>query len=151
MSNLDSKRLKELLDYNPKTGIFTWKQSKYQPYRIGTVAGCKNKSGYIVINIGKLYYAHRLAWLYVYEYWPESIIDHINMIKNDNRIENLRCVTISQNAQNRKTQGFTKPKQTKKWSSSITVNRVRKHIGYFDTPELAHQAYIEAKKIFHTI
>jgi hypothetical protein len=149
MSDLDSKRLKELLDYNPETGIFTWKISQSGPRKQGQIAGTKNKDGYIVIRHKKLYYAHRLAWLYMYNIFPDSIIDHINRDKSDNRIVNLRSVSQSDNVYNRTANGFAKPKQTKKWSASITVNRKRKHLGYFFSKEEAHKAYIEAKRIYH--
>ncbi|MNQ84444.1 hypothetical protein D3C85_995720 [compost metagenome] len=93
-TDLTSGRLKELVTYDPLTGVFLRK-------------GCTAKVGYnpvdwyVTISIdGQKYQAHRLAWLYVYGEWPSNFIDHINQIKNDNRISNLRDVTKSVNSSN---------------------------------------------------
>ena len=88
---ITQEELKELLDYNPETGLFTW--NVYNNIKNKTTAGTFN-DGYIQIKIKqKIYQAHRLAWLYVYGEWPKGQIDHINGIRDDNRIENLRDVT----------------------------------------------------------
>lgn len=96
--------LKEYLHYNPNTGIFTWIKlsSKYSRIKIGQKAGCNNGAGYICIEINnKNYKAHRLAWYLYYGTWPKGQIDHINGVKEDNRINNLRDVTSSTNSKNR--------------------------------------------------
>lgn len=132
------------VSYNPDTGLF------FSIIDITKPIGTANADGYIVFRVNsKLYYAHRVAWFLCYGEIPSGVVDHINRVKSDNRLVNLRVVTQSENCQNRTAKGITKPKQTKKWAASIMVNRKRKHIGYFDTPEQAHQAYIEAKKIYH--
>ena len=91
--------LKKLLHYNPRTGIFTWKiSSKYSCVKIGDIAGCKNKDGYIIIGIdGKNYQAHRLAWFYTYGVWPKDQLDHEDHIRHHNWIDNLREVTHLKN------------------------------------------------------
>ncbi len=95
---LTQQRLKEVLNYDSETGIFTWK-THIQKNHIDKEAGW-NKDGYICIDIDeKKYRAHRLAWLYVYGNFPKNL-DHINGIRNDNRIENLRECSQSQNAAN---------------------------------------------------
>lgn len=132
------------INYNPDTGLFFAITDITKP--IGTI----NAGGYVVFKINKkLQYAHRVAWFLFHGSISDGVIDHVNGIKSDNRIFNLRLVTQAENCQNKIAKGFTKPKQTRKWSAAITINRKRKHIGYFDTPEQAHQAYLEAKKIHH--
>jgi hypothetical protein len=97
-TDLTQARLKELLDYNPDTGIFTRKVSR-PGFRVGDVAGSLTERGYIKIGIdGKNYSAHRLAWLYVHGKSPDNCIDHINGVRDDNRISNLRDVTSQENS-----------------------------------------------------
>ena len=82
--------LRQLLNYDPDMGAFTWRQGR-GPVRAGGVAGCLTRKGYRRIQIdGQNYMAHRLAWLYMYGSWPPEQIDHINEIKSDNRLDNLR-------------------------------------------------------------
>ena len=106
--SLDHETLTRILDYNPETGVFTWKVilTKNQ-MKIGNDAGWlekSNRGGYIRIKIfDRKYLAHVLAWFYVYRQWPDPTmqLDHINLIKTDNRICNLRLVTKAQNMSNR--------------------------------------------------
>ena len=121
---LTLQRLKERLSYNPDTGIFVWNATKKQ-------AGTKN-SRYIQIAVDKkIYYAHRLAWFYVFGCFPELSIDHINNDKKDNRLANLRLVTVSQNNQNRGKQsnntsgykGVSWAKKSQKWEACIKIGR----------------------------
>jgi hypothetical protein len=94
------ERLKELLNYDPDTGVFTYRQ-KCGKKRAGDVAGTINDKGYTVITIDyRIYPAHRLAWLYVHGEWPKQQVDHINRIRNDNRIASLRDVNQSENILN---------------------------------------------------
>ena len=97
---LTQERLKELLFYNPETGIFTWKVKR--PKRsIGSVAGCVKVYGYRYISVdGTVYFAHRLAVLYMEGYVPENEVDHINRRRDDNRYGNLREATRQCNARN---------------------------------------------------
>ena len=156
MNQIDSTRLKEILNYDPDTGIFTWRNTGRGKRRI--IAGCL-RNGYITINIDKIrYQAHRLALIYVYGHCDSSDVDHINGIKNDNRIVNLRFATRSENKQNiRKIQPNNKSgymgvdfhKSTGFWRATITIMQKQKHIGLFKTPEEAHQAYLIAKRNLH--
>lgn len=101
---LTQDRLKELFSYNEKTGIFTRLVSIGRRGKVGNIAGSKNWDGYLLICIdNKNYAAHRLAWMYTYGSFPK-ITDHINGIRDDNRISNLREVTMRENLQNRKKQ-----------------------------------------------
>ena len=93
--------LKEALNYNPETGVFTWIISRGNGVKSGDVAGYIMLNGYASIRIGKIsYLSHRLAFLYVYGRWPKEI-DHINHDKSDNRWVNLREVSKQENQRNR--------------------------------------------------
>ena len=150
--------LKELLDYAPETGIFRWKIYKNQSAKIGDVAGTLCSNGYRHININrKRYLEHRLAWLYIHGEWPKKEIDHINGIKDDNRIENLREATRSENECNKtkrrdntsgyKCIGWNKAAQ--KWCARIQIYNKRKHLGLFDSKEEAYAVYCKAAKELH--
>lgn len=137
------------LNYNPETGIFTWLKVKSSRVKIGDIAGSLQYEGYHRVRIyNKEYLAHRLAWFYVYREWPKGQIDHINGIKNDNRIKNLRDVSHSINGQNQTKHrnghlvGTTWCKRDKKWRSYIYINGKRKHIGVFLSQQEAHMAYL---------
>lgn len=100
---LTQKELKEYLHYSPETGFFTWIKRSGDRIKIGSIAGCiKNDNNYRIIRLRKIYYAHRLAWLYMTGNWPENHIDHINGIRDDNRWQNLRDVSRSTNSRNSK-------------------------------------------------
>lgn len=156
---LTQERLKELLDYDPETGVFIRKIKK-GGMPAGSVAGSADACGYIVISIdGKRHKAHRLAWLWVYGELPKKDIDHINRIPCDNRIANLREVNKKQNAWNTDMKknnasgflGVYKHKQCARWGAKICVNRKQHYLGLFDTPEEAHAAYMRAKEKLHNI
>jgi hypothetical protein len=128
------------LIYNADTGIF-YRKAKPQE-AIGTI----NKSGYVVFRVkDKLLYAHRVAFFLVHGFLPK-MVDHINRNRSDNRSANLREANAKLNAENSKGYGVTKPKHTKKWASSITNNRKRIHLGYFDSAEEANKVYLLAKQ-----
>ena len=101
---------------------------------------------------GKEYKAHRLAWLYVYGIWPKLYIDHINGIRDDNRICNLRDVSNRENAINRsyhrkgKLAGASYHKQKGKWRATIRINGRYTHLGLFETKEEAHLFYMKKKE-----
>lgn len=156
MSTLDFTRLRELLDYNPTTGIFTWRHTVSN--RVGgTRAGADNR-GYQQIKIDrKLYQAHRLAWCYVYGSWPPHMIDHINGIKHDNRVINLRLATNQENQQNRRTPqggnpyiGVSWHKGRQLWQSQIRVQGKPTHLGYFGSAEEAFAMYTNVKRREHS-
>ena len=93
---------------------------------------------------------HQLAWYLYYNEVP-NVIDHINMIRDDNRIVNLRNVTKQQNHFNNKGKGYRFHKRDKKWYASIKLDGKQIHLGTFLTEEDAQQAYLEAKKVYHVI
>lgn len=145
---LSQEYLKLHLNYNPETGIFTRIKANGTAH-IGDVAGTINKSGYIYISLNnKDYRAHRLIWLYLYGELPKSSIDHINCIRHDNRILNLRLCNNSENGFNSKLQsknkfGLKGIKQIgKRFCARVTHNYKSIHLGMFSTPEEASKVYI---------
>lgn len=149
--SLTQERVRELLDYDPKTGIFIWKVNKSGRARAGDVAGCKNKRGYIQIKIdGKDYRANRLAWFYTYGYWSENQIDHENRIKDDNRLCNLREVSNQCNLRNTSNfshnssgvKGIGWHSRDKKWQAYIAVDGKLIHLGLFENfDDAVHARY----------
>lgn len=129
--------------------------------KVGEIAGCvRPDNGYITIGIdGRHYFAHRLAWFYEHGRWPEHHIDHINGVKADNRIANLRDVAAGVNLQNRRTPssankssrllGVSFCRRTGRWRSCIRVDGRQKSLGYFDTEDAAHARYVEVKRQLH--
>ena len=152
-STLTAESVHKILEYNPETGIFTYRISRGRGGKVGAIAGSLHSSGYIFIG---RYKAHRLAWLYVTGVWPNEI-DHINGVKHDNRWSNLRETTHSINMQNQyKVRRHNKSTGVlgvyavgDKFQASIRTNGVLKFLGYFKTTEEAHAAYLEAKRKFH--
>jgi hypothetical protein len=151
MSGLTSERLRQVLAYDPATGIFVWRNKPRGRDR--TIAGTQTSHGYIQISVdGKLYPAHRLAWLYVHGAWPKGEIDHIDGARANNAATNLRDATHSQNLANQKlslanTSGFKGVcfnKERNRWVAYIKVLGRRRHLGRFKTPEAAHEAYRQA-------
>ena len=151
--------LRKYLSYDPLTGIFIWAVNSGRHGRIkaGTIAGCLTFYGYTKILLcGEQILAHRLAWFYVNGSWPIGQIDHINCIKTDNRIINLRDVTRGINQQNKITHQFNNKlgflgvsKQRNKYVACIHTYGKTKYIGTYETPELAHAAYVKEKRKTH--
>jgi len=150
---LTQSKLKELLDYDPETGLFTWKVSR-QGVKKGSVAGSDSHDGYIKIKIdGKDYYAHRLAWLYEYGYFPENGLDHEDRIKHHNWIKNLREVSNQCNMRNTGNpstntsgvKGIYFANKAQKWRARMKLNGKNSHFGYFEdfTEAVAHRLAAE--------
>lgn len=141
-------RLKSLLTYNPDTGEFRWrlKRPRCTP---GSIAGTPSYHGYTVIKLdGVSYKAHRLAWLYETGDWPASELDHINRVRGDNRMSNLRLASRFSNCQNRvkletaysKHIGVSRSFNGKRWRAYIDFNGKRRALGVFDTETQALEA-----------
>ena len=154
---MTANELRDFLTYDPATGHFTWRQRVAKCIQIGDIAGNTNKTGYVTIGLRKkVYKAHRLAWLYMHGSWPVGLIDHINGIKSDNRLFNLRVVDETGNSENvrrpnkRNKSGFMGVIWFQnKWRANITVNKKTKWLGDYATPEEAHAAYLGAKRLHH--
>jgi len=151
--------IKEYLSYDQVTGVFTWLKPTFRKGMLGNTAGTKSLFGYTLIGYkGKIYRAHRLAWWFIYNEMPNASVDHINGIKSDNRISNLRLATPKQNAHNinnpqqNNTSGYRGVywnKKDKRWVALIKTNNKLKYLGGYITPEEAHNAYLCAKKELH--
>jgi hypothetical protein len=151
-------QVRSLLDYDQDTGLLTWRDRDRGRLPAGHVAGVSDSHGYIVITIGgRLYKAHRLAWLLVHGSWPSKHLDHANGNRSDNRIANLREADRWQNCANsrtmkRNTSGFKGVyfnKRTQRWMARISANGKRLFLGLFPTPETAYRAYCEAAIRYH--
>lgn len=154
---IDQKKLKELLSYDPATGVFTWRVSMNGRTQAGDVAGSFDVNGYRRIGVNRRSHkAHRLAWLYMTGEWPKAEIDHRNGSRADNRWINLRESDPILNAQNQRkaqsdsTTGFLGVSPLKgRFLARIKAGGKRKNLGTFSTPEQAHAAYLKAKRELH--
>lgn len=159
--NVSVDRLREELNYDPDTGIVTWRISRVGrgwPTKAGTEAGYLHKgSGYRRIRFGpKSYKTHVIAWALTTGEWPSMIVDHKNADKSDNRLCNLRLATEGQNCCNSKTPKHNtsghkgvSPTKSGKWSARIRYNRKEKYLGIFPTKEGAINAYREMADKLH--
>ena len=149
--------IRRCIAYDPVTGLLTWAVDiggrDGKKFKRGSEAGCTSKDGYRLIRInGVLYKSHRVAWFLHYGEMPNGQIDHINHIKDDNRILNLRCVTNKENNSN-----FPLNKRNKtgiigcylhssgRYRVRFCSNGKYVHIGYFDK----HEDALEASKKAH--
>ena len=154
---LTAERAREVVDYDPDTGVFRWRRRMGSCAPAGAVAGSLNSKGYWYIQVdGYKYLAHRIAWLITNGAFPADQIDHIDGDQANNRLANLRAVTSAENKQNLrrahrdnitgllgvspKRNGFT---------AEIRVDGERRRLGTFATPEQAHAAYLVAKRKLH--
>lgn len=137
---LTYNELKELLCYDPNTGEFYRKKKSCNGAIENKIIKIKPLRGYISIWVkSRRYRAHRLAWLYMYKQWPQNDIDHINHIRNDNRISNLRQATGQENSKNQSlmclntsgVSGVYWDNINQKWRVQININRKKKALGRF--------------------
>ena len=161
-SNLTAQRLREVLHYNPETGIFTWlvNAGRWGRIKAGTPSGSPDANGYLRSQVdGTLYYCNRLAFLYMAGRWPDGIAEHRDGVPSNNRWGNLRDVSQHTNTENRR-----KPTRNKRSGlplgvsvdrrdgaifASITVGGRWTYLGRFKSAEAAHQAYLDAKRRLH--
>ena len=149
------EELKEFLDYNPDTGIFTWIKKPSRKIKVGNVAG-RSPNGYIqIVFKHRSYFAHRLAYYMYHGVDPlEKCIDHIDGDRANNKIDNLRLASYAQNCSNRVNlnrnntsgvKGVSWDKDTKKWRAHIMINGKAKNLGYFINKEDAKKARKEGE------
>lgn len=161
-ADLTAARLREILDYCPSTGVFSWRvpSGRWGRIKAGSAAGSPNHYGHLRISInGTSYYAHRLAWLYVTGEWPVNDIDHINSNRADNKFVNLRDVAHRTNAENRSRAhrnkasglplGVSLDRRDGAFRADITVDGKAISLGRFCDPVEAHNAYLDAKRRLH--
>lgn len=144
---ITQKQVKRLFDYDPKTGNITRKVSINNRVKVGDIAGCKARSGYLLTRIAyKMHLNHRIVYLFHYGYMPKTI-DHIDGDKLNNKIENLRGCSQRQNTYNSKIsknnkagfKGVSWVSKRKKYIAQIISDRNSYFLGYFDDPEVANQ------------
>lgn len=159
---LTAQRLRELLHYDPETGVFTRRVATSRSH-VGSVAGTLNVCGYLVARLdGTLYLLHRLAHLYMTGEWPEYGVDHKDTHRANNCWLNLRPADQRLNMQNqRRSQAGSKsgllgvspakPADSGevKFRARIVTDGRERHLGTFQTAQLAHEAYIAAKRQHH--
>ena len=158
---LTPAEVRRLLDYDPVTGVLTWRHREDVLPRVnkrfvGKPAGCPDgQYGYISVRLrDRLYQAHRLIWFYVTGQWPTAVIDHIDGNPANNAWDNLREATRAENNRNRMRRrhglkGVTIEHRTGRWMAQIMLGKKNHYLGTFDTEEAAHAAYIEASKRLH--
>jgi len=157
---ISQSELKSRLSYSHESGQFTWIVAPSNFMRPGDKAGFENpQNHYVSIKIGKkMARAHKLAWLYHYGEMPDRQIDHINGIRSDNRIANLRLATPSENAQNKRKcgtrnstgyLGATFHKQSGKFQAQIKYDGKARHLGLYKTAEEASAVYLKTKREHH--
>ena len=142
------EELLDLLDYDKETGVFRRKKSNSRSVKPWSVAGGKDKKGNGIIGIKyKTYQISRLAWFYVYREWPKGVIVHINDIKTDNRICNLKNISNSIHKPNIKLKAVNPhyDKRYKKWRSALMIYGNRINLGRFDTEQEAKDAITNYK------
>lgn len=153
--------IRDCLQYDAVEGVVSWRveigrgKSKRYP---GSVAGCVLTDKYLQIKIGgRKYLAHRIAWFLHYGEWPALEVDHINGVRSDNRITNLRQATRSQNKQNERLRDGNKSgfkgvyfcKTRKKWRGYAAVDGKRTDAGYFETAQEAGKAAEDIRNQLH--
>jgi len=155
---IDIPCIRRVLDYDKGSGIFRWKEKVARCVIVGRSAGTVTREGYIVIKLYEVQFrANRLAWAHHYGVNPDGMVDHINGVRSDNRISNLRVVTPLESRQNRTFRAATKsghvgvratPHGT--WRVTIGSNGKYHRLGSFKDKMDAISAYLQAKAELHT-
>lgn len=146
--------VRELFDYDPESGLFSRRKS-IKRWAAGSCAGSMRKDGYMAIKVNeKSYPAHRLAWLWMTGELPDGEIDHIDLNKSNNRWTNLRLASKSNNCANcrprrrlGKLKGAYYRSSMNKWHAQIRAKGTIYHLGFYESEELAHAAYMAAAKV----
>ncbi len=153
---IDADELRELLHYDPATGVFTWLVDRRGTAKAGTVAGMVDANGYVRIFVkGKPYKGHRLAWLYMTGEWPSGMLDHKDRDRANNRWKNLREATRGQNRANSRANGNSGTRlkgvrrHRNKFEAQINFKGEKVYLGLFDTPEEAAAIYRLAARDMH--
>ena len=155
---LTHERLREVLHYEPSTGVFTWRVSRYAA-RVGTPAGCSyGETGYFRVKVDqRAYLAHRLAWFYVTGEWPEDEVDHIDGDRANNAWENLRAASRQENGRNTRrpanntsgVKGVSYSKSRREWRAAIRDGARYAYHGWFKTQDDAVSAVLAHRAAAH--
>ena len=157
-TEMTAERLRSLLHYDPETGVFTWRVATSFRVHVGQVAGCLDNTGYLKVGVdGCRHLLHRLAWLHTYGVWPSGQVDHINRIRVDNRIANLRDVPPTGNIQNSGisrrnrsgVKGVSWVPKAGKWKSFICASHKYIYLGLFSDIDDAIAARKAAEAKYH--
>lgn len=149
-ATLTQERVRQLFDYR-EDGNLIRRQHVNVNARAGGCVGSVSVRGYVETSVGgKRFYVHRLIFLWHHGVLPPQI-DHKNGDRLDNRIENLRAVSVTQNNWNTSARGTFRVSGRKRWCAQIYMNGKSTHLGCFDTEEEAHQEYLRAKSKVHVI
>jgi len=156
---LTQETLKEYINYNPDTGVFTWIKRPWIRSMVypGDIAGNPMASKYLQVSLfNRTYLTHRLAFLYMTGEWPTGLVDHIDRDRANNRWSNLRLVTRKENTYNKTStpgkSGFRGVFKVKdRYYTKISVDNKMIHIGVYDTPEEASAAHENARSIYYII
>jgi len=161
------ERANALFRYDEESGSLRWKEDRIAPLKSGNaivvakageIAGGKRPDGYVAVLIGgKSYLAHRVVWLLTHGSWPRKHLDHVNGIRCDNRIANLRQANDSQNGMNRAAQANSKSgvkgvswsERDRRWVARIKAEGKYRSLGYYRTIHEAAAAYANAARRFH--
>lgn len=172
MKSLTADQIREVLDYNPDTGEFVWKSRPVEMFPdrrsfsiwntryAGKASGCINNYGYLIIKVhGALRLSHRLAWILHHGSVDGIEIDHINHIRTDNRLCNLRAADTLTNRRNQSRHpantsgvpGVFWLKESKNWRAIIGVDRKTEYLGVSDSffEAVCMRKSAEAKYGFH--
>ncbi len=160
MSAPDIDAIRSCISYNAETGEFIRLVSAGGSMAGSVIKSKVSKNGYVYVAVlGIKILAHRVAWALAHGEWPPHDIDHIDGVRSNNRLSNLRPATRGENMQNERRArasnkscgllGVSWSKAANRWSAGIKVGGKKKHLGLFDCPNQAHEAYIEAKRELH--
>lgn len=161
-SSLTAERARELLSYDPQSGLLTWRISRGNCFKAGDVAGPPGsmRQGYLRVYLdGRSYSVHRVIWLYVHRVHPSGEIDHIDGDRLNNKISNLRDVTRTKNQENLKHAhkdnstghlGVSYNKKNQKFTAHITILGRQNYLGSFQSAGDAHEAYLSKKRKHHS-
>ena len=151
--------LREYLDYDAETGALTWRLPPAQCVKSGSLAGSRSDKGYLRVGFrSRLYMAHHVVWALAHGRWSEKELDHINRVRDDNRLDNLRECDRAENMQNQgiagrgsnRLIGASFDKTHGKFTAKIRKDNRQVHLGHYDPEEEAHAVYLAAKRRLHT-
>ena len=151
---LTQEKLRTLLHYDPDTGVLTWRAKPSRGIKVGRQAGTPTSEGYLALQIDKKkMYAHRAIWMYVHGVWPSEEIDHINHVRNDNKLCNLRLANRLENSHNTRKhakslsghKGVAWHSRNKKWQVQMRFCGKSYYVGQFSNLQDAVQARLQAE------